>query len=123
MSSDLTTLTAWNEATGLIVVETIQQFHLHFSPFKAANARLVSNVTLERDPGSKLWFIAYQVRNRRGLHHPFTLTHVQEDFYHPDHFFNLLFPPIVWLIRILLWWGTFASGLFAYVYTKYCTTC
>jgi hypothetical protein len=70
MSSDVTTFAAWNEATGLIVVETIQQFHLHFSPFKVANARLVSNVTLERDPGSELWFIAYQVRNGRGFLSP-----------------------------------------------------
>jgi hypothetical protein len=46
----------------LIVLETVQHFHLHFSPFKVAPARLVTNVVLEQDPDSGLHYIAYQVR-------------------------------------------------------------
>jgi hypothetical protein len=53
---------AWNEETGLLVVETIQLFHLHMSPSKMAPARLVTNVMLERDEDTKLWYIAFQVR-------------------------------------------------------------
>jgi hypothetical protein len=106
-------LAAWNEDSGLVVVETVQFFHGHFSPFKMAPARLVTNVTLERDEDTKLWYIAYQVcvvdlPRRRAED-----DRLQEDFYHPDHFMNLLFPPLVPFIRLFLWMAVFMSGLLA----------
>jgi hypothetical protein len=55
------TAAAYDEDTDLLVLETVQQFHLHWSPFKLAPARLVTNITFEQDPDTGLHYIAYQV--------------------------------------------------------------
>lgn len=88
--------TAYDKEKNILVVETVQQFHLFFSPFRTAPSRLVTNVILSRDDADGRHYIAYQ-----------------EDFYHPDHFMNLLVPPLARVIRFALWSGTVVSGLLA----------
>lgn len=87
---------AYDKTKNLLIIETVQRFHLATSPAAPAPSRLVTHITLHQDPQSKLHFIAYQ-----------------EDFYHPDHFVNLLAPDLTPLVRFALKTSVFLCNVFA----------
>jgi len=87
---------AYDKAKNLLIIEVVQRFHILTSPVSPAPARLVTHITLNQDPQSKLHFIAYQ-----------------EDFYHPDHFINLVAPDLAPVVRFALKTSVFFCNLFA----------
>jgi hypothetical protein len=87
---------AYDKDKNLLIIETIQSFHLFFSYASPAPSRLVTHITLSRDDRTGLHFIAYQ-----------------EDFYHPDHFTNLLAPHLTPIVRFALKAAVVASNLLA----------
>ncbi|EIN06841.1 hypothetical protein PUNSTDRAFT_54206 [Punctularia strigosozonata HHB-11173 SS5] len=78
---------AYDASQDVLVIETVQVFHLFFSLLRPAPSRLVTTLTLRRE---------------NGLHY----VALQEDFYHPDHFLNLLIPPLAPIIRLVLYLTT-----------------
>ncbi|KAF8639064.1 hypothetical protein AX16_010370 [Volvariella volvacea WC 439] len=78
----------------ILLLEIVQTFHLRRSPFRPVPSRLLTRVQLRKEEG--LYYIEKQ-----------------EDFYHPDDFAALVFPPLIGLIRILLLLAGFATCLLA----------
>jgi hypothetical protein len=87
---------AYDESKNLLIIEVVQRFHIVTSPVPPAPSRLVTHITLNQDPHTRLHYIAYQ-----------------EDFYHPDHFTNLVAPDLAPVVRFALKSSVFFCNLFA----------
>ncbi|KAI0065150.1 hypothetical protein BV25DRAFT_1880829 [Artomyces pyxidatus] len=77
-----------------LFLDLTQKFHLWWSPFSPAPARLLTRLTLRKE--NDLHYIA-----------------LQEDFYHTDDFMALLVPPLCIPIRLALRTGAVVSNLAA----------
>ncbi|KAI0683841.1 hypothetical protein BC835DRAFT_699205 [Cytidiella melzeri] len=85
----------YDEEKAQIFVDASQEFHIRWSPLRAAPARLLVHLTLRpSDDDPNLLVIA---------------SH--EDFYHPDDFAALLVPPLIPVVRVLLRLGTLTSNV------------
>ncbi|KAI0354375.1 hypothetical protein OH77DRAFT_1425943 [Trametes cingulata] len=94
----------YNEEKHSVFLDVRQTFHIRWSPFKPAPARLLVHLTLrpERsptDPSKTVYVIAEQ-----------------EDFYHPDDLAALLVPPLIPVVRSALHTATFACKVYAKVF-------
>ncbi|KAF7290753.1 hypothetical protein MIND_01316000 [Mycena indigotica] len=85
----------YDETNRILLLDVVQLFHIRFSPFKPAPARLLVRLTLRQDHDG-LFYIA-----------------LQEDFYHPDDFMALLAPPLSPLVRLGLSMTGRASDIYA----------
>ncbi|KAF7329229.1 hypothetical protein MKEN_00183600 [Mycena kentingensis (nom. inval.)] len=86
----------YDEPNHILLLDVAQTLHLRGSPFAPAPARLLVRFTLRDDATDGLHYIA-----------------LQEDFYHPDDFTALLFPPLVPLVRLGLSMTASASAIYA----------
>ncbi|TCD66069.1 hypothetical protein EIP91_001878 [Steccherinum ochraceum] len=92
----------YNSSRAELFLEVTQSFHIRWSPFSPAPARLLVHLVLSPsidDP--KLWVIS-----------------LQEDFYHPEDLTALVVPPLMPLTRLLLRAGSMASNVNAFVFGK-----
>ncbi|TFK82906.1 hypothetical protein K466DRAFT_499449, partial [Polyporus arcularius HHB13444] len=85
-------------------LDITQVFHIRWSPFKPAPARLLVHLTLRptpspTDPSKTVYVISDH-----------------EDFYHPDDLAALVVPPLIPLIRLGLHAATFACRVNARVF-------
>ncbi|KAF9467618.1 hypothetical protein BDZ94DRAFT_1248556 [Collybia nuda] len=90
---DITNI-SYDRKSHTVVLEVTQLFHIRFSPFAPVPSHFIIRLTLRKI--DHLFYIAFQ-----------------EDFYQPDEFLNLLFPPIVPVTRMLLSASGVASTLLA----------
>ncbi|KAI0755797.1 hypothetical protein C8Q74DRAFT_1305425 [Fomes fomentarius] len=87
-------------------LDVTQTFHIRWSPFNPAPARLVVRLTLRpqassTDPSKTVYVIAEQ-----------------EDFYHPEDLVALIIPPLIPLVRFLLQVATFACWFWVSVFSR-----
>ncbi|KAH9850915.1 hypothetical protein C2E23DRAFT_734028 [Lenzites betulinus] len=85
-------------------LDVTQTFHVRWSPFSPAPARLLVHLTLRlspspTDPTKTVYHIA-----------------AHEDFYHPDDLVSLIIPPVVPLVRAALHTATFVCRVNAKVF-------
>lgn len=78
----------------ILFLDTSRVFHMRYSPFPPARTRLLTRLTLHKE-GAR-YYISYQ-----------------EDFFHPDDFFAMIFPPLFKPVNLILRIGGFACGLSA----------
>ncbi|EPQ53259.1 hypothetical protein GLOTRDRAFT_111915 [Gloeophyllum trabeum ATCC 11539] len=82
----------YDERQGRLITDSTQLFHIRWNPFRPASARLMTHIKL---------------REVDGLHY----IALQEDWYHPDDFMNLLVPPLTPLIRLGMRIGSIGSNI------------
>ncbi|OJT10823.1 hypothetical protein TRAPUB_12692 [Trametes pubescens] len=103
LSVHVTSVT-YDEEKHAAFLDITQTFHIRWSPFKPAPARLLVHLTLRPEPSptdpSKTVYLITE----------------HEDFYHPDDFAALVIPPFVPLVRIGLQAATFACKANARVF-------
>ncbi|KAJ8488966.1 hypothetical protein ONZ45_g13753 [Pleurotus djamor] len=90
----------YDKEAGVLILEIEQVFHIWYSPFKPAPAKLTTRVKL---------------REENGLHY----IYMQEDFYHPEDLMSLLVPPLVPIIHMFLLLAGASCGLFASIARKF----
>ncbi|KAI0084569.1 hypothetical protein BDY19DRAFT_971027 [Irpex rosettiformis] len=90
----------YDEEKAQLFLDISQEFHIRWSPFRAAPARLLVHLSL-----------------RPSVDDPNLLVISRhEDFYHPDDFSTLLLPPLTPLVKALLHMGTLASNVNARIF-------
>ncbi|KAI0338699.1 hypothetical protein BDW22DRAFT_1409365 [Trametopsis cervina] len=90
----------YDEGKKQLFIDAVQEFHIRWSPLRAAPARLIVHLTLRpSDEDPNLFVIAQH-----------------EDFYHPEDLAALVVPPLIPLVRLLLRFGTLASVVNARVF-------
>ncbi|KZT18341.1 hypothetical protein NEOLEDRAFT_1125491 [Neolentinus lepideus HHB14362 ss-1] len=82
----------YDPAQARIIADSTQLFHIRWSIFSPAPARLLTHI---------------QLREIDGRHY----IALQEDWYHPDDFMNLLVPVLTPLIRVGLRIGSISSNV------------
>lgn len=90
----------YDSAKNELFLDVVQEFHIRWSPFRPAPARLMVHLKLrpsDDDPN-------------------LSVIYFHEDLYHPEDLLSLTVPPLVPLVRLVLSAGALASNINAKIF-------